>query len=103
MVTVFLRGGLGNQMFQYAMGLTLAKRNKTELVLDTVHVQDRFPRRNFTYRTFDLDVFTLAPRFTLLSRVAKILPLPGVWLGFDLMMMSVSDALHIQKTVYEMR
>jgi len=35
-LTVRLKGGLGNQMFQYAAGLTLAERVGARLVLDTV-------------------------------------------------------------------
>jgi len=35
MITVKLKGGLGNQMFQYALGRHLALRNKTALELDT--------------------------------------------------------------------
>lgn len=34
MVVVRVWGGLGNQMFQYALGYAMAKRNNTELVLD---------------------------------------------------------------------
>ena len=30
-----IRGGLGNQMFQYAMGKRLAEKHNTELLLDT--------------------------------------------------------------------
>jgi hypothetical protein len=101
MVTVFMRGGLGNQMFQYALGLNLAKRNDVPLVLDTVHISDRFPRRNFTYRTFDLDIFTLTPRFTALSRAARAVPLPGVWLGIDLFVMNAGERLAGRRILYE--
>lgn len=37
MVTVAIFGGLGNQMFQYAVGRTLAKRNNCRLQLDVRH------------------------------------------------------------------
>ena len=84
MIKVILRGGLGNQMFQYAAGLAVAKKNNDRLVLDTTYLNDRFPRRQFTYRRYDLDVFTLAPEFTRLSTVSERVPLPGVWLGADL-------------------
>jgi hypothetical protein len=83
-VTVFLRGGLGNQMFQYALGLNLAKKNQCPLVLDTVFLRDRFPRRNFTYRTYDMDVFAIDASFTVLSYAANSFPIPGAWLGLDM-------------------
>lgn len=35
MIVVFLQGGLGNQLFQYAFGRFLALTNSTELFLDT--------------------------------------------------------------------
>jgi len=101
MVTVFLRGGLGNQMFQYALGLALAKRNKTKLLLDSVFLCDRFPRKNFTYRTFDLDVFALEPRFTALSKIANAIPVPGLWLGADLAFIKSRDFFGVQKIVKE--
>lgn len=84
MITVFLRGGLGNQMFQYALGLNLAKKNRCQLVLDAVFLRDRFPRRNFTYRTYDMDVFAIDASFTVLSYAANSLPIPGVWAGLDM-------------------
>lgn len=34
-VSVFLRGGLGNQLFQYAMGLHVARRQRDQLILRT--------------------------------------------------------------------
>jgi hypothetical protein len=91
MITVFLRGGLGNQMFQYALGLNLAKKNETELVLDTTFLNDRFPRREFTYRSYALDAFALEPRFTVLSRISSALPVPGLWLGLDLALMQAQS------------
>lgn len=101
-VTVFLRGGLGNQMFQYATGLNVAKKNDAPLVLDTVHLSDRFPRPHFTYRTYDLDVFTLGvPRFTGLSRAAKAVPIPGVWLGLDMLGIGLGQAVGSEKVVRE--
>jgi hypothetical protein len=33
-VKVFLRGGLGNQLFQYGAGVALANRNKSKLLID---------------------------------------------------------------------
>jgi len=113
-VTVFLRGGLGNQMFQYALGLNLAKKNNSELFLDATFLNDRFPRKEFTYRTFDLDIFTLSPskilsdkiwdgepRFTAFSKISKTVPVPGVWLGLDLACMKACDIFGLRKIIKE--
>lgn len=63
MITVRLKGGMGNQMFEYAAGRALAIRNNTELVLDLTYLSDRTPRPkrwHFTFREYDLDVFSLS-------------------------------------------
>jgi len=39
MIAVRIMGGLGNQMFQYAFGLALAKHYATDLYLDTLHMR----------------------------------------------------------------
>jgi hypothetical protein len=101
MITVLLRGGLGNQMFQYALGLRLAKKNQTGLTLDTTFLNDRFPRKEFSYRTYDLDVFDIDPRFTLLSKITTALPIPGVWLGLDFAFAAVNELCGLQKILRE--
>lgn len=50
MIIVQLTGGLGNQLFQYAMGRTLAINNNTELKLDL----------NF-FKTYEWHEYSLAP------------------------------------------
>jgi len=57
MIVVKLIGGLGNQMFQYALGRHLALKHRTELKLDATFLLDRTPRDNFVYREYDLTVF----------------------------------------------
>lgn len=101
MITVFLSGGLGNQMFQYAAGLNLAKKNNTRLLLDTTFLNDRFPRKQFTYRKFDMDIFDFTPRFTVMSHISDSLPVPGLWLGCDLALINVRSILGIQKLARE--
>lgn len=101
MVKVVLRGGLGNQMFQYALGLVIADNNNVPLVLDTTLLNDRFPRNEVTFRTFDLDIFTLTPRFTVLSAISKKVPIPGLWAGLDIISIGVGDLLGIRKLVKE--
>jgi hypothetical protein len=49
MITVYFMGGLGNQMFQYAAGKTLAERHGVGLAFDLRHL------RKHSYRPFMLD------------------------------------------------
>ncbi len=101
MITVVLRGGLGNQMFQYAAGRVLALARNTDLVLDTTYINDRFPRREFIPRTYDLDVFSLIPRFTTLSAASEKFPVPGLWLGLDIALIGARNYLGIRALIKE--
>lgn len=59
MILVNLKGGLGNQMFQYALGRHLAEIHQSELKLDLRFLLDRSPRENFVYRDYQLDWFKI--------------------------------------------
>lgn len=59
MITVRLKGGMGNQFFQYAAGRALAIHHGVELGLDLSYLLDRTPRKKFTFREYDLDVFNI--------------------------------------------
>ena len=59
MIVSELIGGMGNQMFQYAIGKHLAIKNKTDLYLDTHFLLDRTHRENFSYRDYDLSIFNI--------------------------------------------
>jgi len=59
MVTSKILGGLGNQMFQYAVGKNLALKNKTELSLDLNELLNRQTVVDYTLRDFELDVFNI--------------------------------------------
>jgi hypothetical protein len=101
MITVLLRGGLGNQMFQYAFGVSLSRKSGAPLVLDTTYLNDRFPRPGFTFRNFDLDIFAIEPKFTFLSRVSHEAPVPGLWLGMDLVAMNAAHMIGTRKIIFE--
>jgi hypothetical protein len=63
MIYVRLLGGLGNQMFQYALGRRLALINRTELVGDTSYFEFVPKRDNhFVKREYALDVFNVELR-----------------------------------------
>jgi hypothetical protein len=56
MITMALQGGLGNQMFQYAMGLYTARRMNVELVLSTARLQSD------DIRQYNLGIFNVQPK-----------------------------------------
>lgn len=84
-VTAVLRGGTGNQMFQYAAAKSLAKRLGASLILDTTILRDRTPRPQITLRSFDLGLFTLTAPESSLSKAAEKLPVPLLWVGMDIL------------------
>jgi hypothetical protein len=55
-----LCGGLGNQLFQYAMGYSLASRNNTTQKLDITGYVGRVADKNKGVRTFDLQNFNIS-------------------------------------------
>lgn len=60
MIIARLIGGLGNQMFQYATGLCVAKINNTDLKLDITGYERQ---RNMTPREYKLDIFDIKEGF----------------------------------------
>ena len=59
MIYIQLNGGLGNQMFQYACGKSLAQKNETELYLYTKLLNKKKIIGGNTARTFELDIFNI--------------------------------------------
>lgn len=57
MIIVNLKGGLGNQMFQYAAGLALAEKHHVDLKLDFAFLQTSTGSAEFTKRRFELEIF----------------------------------------------
>jgi hypothetical protein len=112
MIIIKLQGGLGNQMFQYAFASILAKKNKTNVVIDVSFFERVEKTPGFTPRNFELilfnNMYTIASKkdfnfFYQLSKIHKVkrklgLNYPKIYneptLAFQ------SDALLIKSPVY---
>ena len=57
MILIKLQGGLGNQMFQYAFGSVIAKKNKTKLVIEDSIYNVVEKKEGYTPRNFELSIF----------------------------------------------
>ncbi len=64
MIKLILKGGLGNQMFQYAFAKSIALEKKDELILDTTFLETRLPVKDFTIRNYELDLFDVKDKQT---------------------------------------
>ncbi len=101
MIIVRLKGGMGNQMFQYAFARALAERNHDEVVLDAAPLLDRTPRANFVFRGYDLDIFNINARLTFFSRCALRFPMPVLWAGMSVIVTYVKSVFGVQRFIRE--
>lgn len=63
MIYVRLKGGMGNQLFQYALGRQLAWQLGVECRFDLTNLLNRHKGPDFVYRDYDLDIFHVAVEF----------------------------------------
>ncbi|MFN5387449.1 MAG: alpha-1,2-fucosyltransferase [Bacteroidota bacterium] len=59
MVVTRIQGGMGNQMFQYAIGLANAKRLNTSLYIDDSLLQVKLDFEHAVYRNYELRYFNI--------------------------------------------
>lgn len=67
-------GGMGNQMFQYALGRNLSLMYNVPLKIDLSFLKNRNMGPNFVYRDYDLDVYNVNGDFDL-SNVVQVVAL----------------------------
>lgn len=73
MVIIRLKGGMGNQMFQYAFGLRAARALGTELQVDLSLLLDRARGEDHVYRDYDLTIFDVPHRFLVNPKMLRML------------------------------
>ncbi|MBU6159306.1 MAG: alpha-1,2-fucosyltransferase [Bacteroidetes bacterium] len=73
MVITKLQGGLGNQMFQFAAGLALAKKKQTNLYLDIISFNSKYSQQPVTPRKYELNIFDLPAEILTIAQTKKIL------------------------------
>ncbi len=59
MIVIRVQGGLGNQLFQYALALSLKKKKNTKVILDITFYKESFIPNGATKRSFILDNFNI--------------------------------------------
>jgi hypothetical protein len=73
MVIVKLMGGLGNQMFQYALGRSLSLHHNVDFKMDTSFLLDRTPRsKDIVIRDYDLSIFNIVENFATAAEVQRL-------------------------------
>ena len=70
MIITHLKGGLGNQMFQYACGYALAKEYNTQHKID-LSFYENIPSNN-TKREFELSLFNISYELAKKSEIEKV-------------------------------
>ena len=70
MIVIKLYGGLGNQMFQYSIGCTLAVKNKTELKFDVSWFN--YVKDTTTHREYGLNIFNIIENIATQKEIDKM-------------------------------
>ncbi len=72
MIISQLVGGLGNQMFEYAVGIIAARNNHNTLKLDNLYYLDHSKRlHRFCYRPYALDLFNISAQIATPQEISQ--------------------------------
>lgn len=77
MIIIRLKGGMGNQMFQYAFGQQMATLLDTELKVDLSSLLDR-SKGDFVYRNYDLPIFKVKDSLLINPQILKTIYTPKI-------------------------
>ncbi len=72
MIIVYLRGGIGNQLFQYAAGRRLAHKWNTELKIDTTYFDA------IKLRPYSLGLFNISATIATPEEIARVKTANGI-------------------------
>jgi len=75
MIIIYLQGGLGNQMFQYATAKILSKKANTQLLIDRDFFKLSKLNKGFTPRKFELSIFPNEYNFATEEELLRFSPL----------------------------
>jgi hypothetical protein len=108
MIIVKLQGGLGNQMFQYAVGKSLAHHYNTSFKLDHHFLESRHETANHIFRNYDLDIFALeaeratVKEVTAFRRKAGLLTKVAAYMSFvDLPEVVIEKHYHFDASLFK--
>jgi hypothetical protein len=79
MILVLLKGGLGNQMFQYAAARSLATRTGADVALDLSFLEARPANQDWTPRDYALHCYSLPARIADAGGRDRLLRPPWHW------------------------
>jgi hypothetical protein len=71
------------------------------LHLDLTWLLDRYPRTGVVYRDYDLDIFGIEPRFTLLSEIARRWSVPLVLMYGSVYLSRIRDRSGLQRRIVQ--
>lgn len=78
MIITKIKGGLGNQMFQYAVAFTVSKKNNVEMKIDISTYEDSVIKNSDTPRYFDLEEFKISKEVAKEEEVEKLINRFGI-------------------------